>query len=72
MKTKTNAKDVNGGIFLLFLAGCLMFLLVGGYTLVIFYTNNTESKTPSSDQMQITNEKEKVSTAEDGATATVE
>lgn len=59
-----NDKAINNGLIFLFLAGCLIIALVGGYTLMLTYTNN-KNKTISSDKMQITTTQSR-SVAEDG------
>ena len=66
---KFNDKGVNNGLLFLFLAGCLLITLVGGYTLMVTYNNN-KNKTISSDKMNISTTNKSV--AEDGkGTATV-
>lgn len=71
MKKKNNSKEINSGMLLLFLVGCLLVVLIGGYSLVLIYSNNKEDKTPTSEQMQINSGQNNVSTTEDGATATI-
>ena len=69
MKKKNNAKTINGGLILLFLVGCLTVLLIAGYSLMVIYSNHKKDNEIASEQMQINNNN--VSTAEDGATATI-
>lgn len=71
MKKKNNSKTINSGMLLLFLVGCLLVLLVGGYSLIVIYSNKEKDNTPTSEQMQINSGQNNVSTTEDGATATI-
>lgn len=71
MKKEYNNKSINSGMLLLFLVGCLITLLVGGYSLTVIYTNDQKDNIPSSEEMQINSGKQNISTTPDGATATV-
>ena len=53
---KFNDKAINNGLMFLFLAGCLLIMLVGGYTLMATYNN--KNKTISSNNMNISSTKD--------------
>lgn len=62
---KFNDKAINNGLVFLFLAGCLLVALVGGYMLMITYSSNkAKNKEISSSNMQISTKTKSI--AEDG------
>ena len=66
---KFNDKAINSGLMFLFLAGCLLVALVGGYTLMLSYNNN-KNKDMATKNMNVSTLNQSV--AEDGkGTATV-
>ena len=71
-KTKNDfdSSAINRGILFLFLAGCLVTAIIGGYSVMIYYTTNHTNNTPNSNEMQINTNKQQ-SVAEDGGTATI-
>lgn len=66
---KFNDKSINSGLMFLFLAGCLLVALIGGYTLMVTYNNN-KNKDITTKNMNVSTTNKSV--AEDGkGTATV-
>ena len=69
-KNNFDSTAINRGILFLFLAGCLITAIIGGYSVMLYYTTDHTNNTPSSNEMQINTNKQQA-VAEDGATATV-